>query len=1016
MGGVIAVVVILLVTGLLFLAAGFFIWRNILRFAKGVERGLKMVPMLIHLPPPSEDVDGGGRDIREVIQERISQAEVLYNLIAGTFKKGFKTKLYGQRHLAFEIVATGAGIKFFVAVPVILQPVIEQAVMTAYPTARLEEVEDPNVFNPQGRLSGTIGGEVTLKEHYAHPIATFTQLKREATQAMITAMTALETGDGAAVQILIRPAMAGWTKNASGVADGKRNKDDKKALFSMKELLSAPFKVPEVKKGEGGSKDLSALEQSVIESIEEKTRYPGFEVMIRVVASSHTAQRSQTILSNITAAFALFDAPGLNGFSFKPAKDMESFVTSFIFRFFPPENNKMILNSIELATLFHLPDDQFTHTSKLERQFSKQIEAPAKLAESGLLVGYNSYRSVKREIRLTDEDRRRHMYVVGQTGTGKSTILKQLIVQDMIEGRGVAFIDPHGDASEELLALVPPHRTEDVIYFSPGEMDYPLGLNLFEHQSAEQKDFLIQEAINMLYRLYDPQHQGIIGPIYEHWFRNAALAVMAPPEGGTFIDIPKLFLDKQFMRERLKYVKDPTVLDFWNKEMVQTSGARQAEILGWFVSKFGAFASNEMMRNIIGQVKSSFDLREVMDDKKILIANLSKGRLGELNSQLLGMIFVMKFQAAAMSRANIPEAQRPDFTLYVDEFQNFSTDSFATILAEARKYHLSLIVANQYIAQLDEQVREAIFGNVGTIISFRCGPNDAEFLVKQFAPAFDARDLVNLPNFQTAMRLMIGGLPSQPFSMAIGPPLIGENLPLALALKQLSAAKYGRPRSEVEEEIFKRLETKPAPNPFANIGGAGSPFGELGPPPLGQPALPPRPTLPAGQTGSSFLDEWLAKRRQTPPAPAAAAPVRAQTDHDQVQSPRRPETAPRLGHFGDQSTAAGRDWVGPAEGQPASSATTMSKSAGLYKHQAKPPAATPPKPVPPDLGKATNDQFAIDSQVARLEAKPPGRTVPPAPAQPPATAAKIPPLKPGEIYIDEEGDIHRADEPTSHPK
>ncbi len=591
--------------------------------------------------------------------------------------------------------------------------------------------------------------------------------------------------------------------------------------------------------------------------------------MIRVVASSNISQRAQAILSNVVATFALFDAPGKNGFRYTPAKDMERFVTAYILRFFPPENKQSILNSVELATLFHFPDQSNIPTSQLERQPSKQVDGPRNIPDDGLLMGYNVFRGVKKPIRLTVEDRRRHMYVVGQTGVGKSNFLENLALQDMLNGDGFAFVDPHGDTVDRLLAMVPKERTEDVVYFSPADMEYPMGLNLFEFHTPEQKDFLIQEAINMLYKLYDPQHQGIIGPRYEHWFRNAALTLMSDPQGATFIDIPKVFTDNQYAKQKLAHVTDQTVLDFWNKEMAQTSDYHKSEVLGWFVSKFGAFLSNEMMRNIIGQTKSSFNLREIMDQKKILLVNLSKGRTGELNSKLLGMIFVMKFQAAAMSRASVPEDQRTDFSLYVDEFQNFSTDSFATIMSEARKYHLNLIVANQFTTQLTDEIRDAVFGNMGTIVAFRVGQNDVESLVKYFQPTFDGEDLLRVPNYNTITRTLVGGVPTQPFSMATLPPLGNPNPELATALRQLSAAKYGRPRAKVEADIFARLATKEPPRPAF---GQPNPFGtpNLGAS-AGRPAAPPG-APPISSSGSSFLDDWLAKRRVNSPVAGTARP------------------------------------------------------------------------------------------------------------------------------------------------
>lgn len=405
-------------------------------------------------------------------------------------------------------------------------------------------------------------------------------------------------------------------------------------------------------------------------------------------------------------------------------------------------------------------------------------------------------------------------------------------------------------------------------------MDYPMGLNLFEFNNPDQKDFLIQEALNMLYKLYDPQHQGIMGPRYESIFRNAALAIMADPNGGTFVDIPKLFRDPEFLKQKLQHVKDPNVLDYWQKEYPASQRSNEAgEVTSWFVSKFGAFLSNEMMRNIIGQTRSAFDLRDIMDNKKILLVNLSKGRTGDLNSKLLGMIFVMKFQAAAMSRSDVPEDQRKDFCLYVDEFQNFSTDSFATIMSEARKFHLNLIVANQFTTQLTDEIRDAVFGNIGTIVSFRIGQNDVDSLSRYFQPLFDGDDLLRVPNFNAIVRTLVGGVPTQPFSMATLPPLGNPNPGLADALKQLSAAKYGKPRAVVEKTIFDRMTTKVLPKPMQSpmMPGTGLPTSQ----PVYGNAPPPSGRPPAS---GSFLDEWMAKQRAGVPF---SAPV--QQRNGQVQ-------------------------------------------------------------------------------------------------------------------------------------
>ncbi|MFI5240668.1 MAG: hypothetical protein ACHQUB_03090 [Candidatus Saccharimonadia bacterium] len=884
------VYVILLVTIFIFGFAGiaFVAYRRVLRRAKSIERGLKMVPLLIHLPPPSSDTESNGRDIREVMREKISQAEVMYNLMAGTTTTGFKSDFYGQRHIALELIANKGLIHFYAAVPVNLVSVIQTALLTAYPGAKIEEAEDHNVFNPLGKLAGTVGGELILKSDSAYPIASITQLERDPLEGLLNAMSDISDDTGIGVQIMLRPAHNSWTKHSISLVRKKRREGGQKtsAGYTQRDLLMAPIKAPEQRRQEVAqhapqSAYMSELEQSVVKSIEDKTRLAGFEVLIRVLVSSTDHENSQNILQKIAASFSLFDAPGLNGFKFLPASDIAGLVTAFILRFFPPELNQTILNSHELATLFHLPDAQFTPISEVERQSSKQVDGPVAVPTTGLLLGYNFFRGTKKEIRLSTEDRRRHSYIVGQTGTGKTTLLENLAVQDMLAGNGFAFIDPHGDTAERLMSMIPKNRAEDVIYFNPADTELPLGLNLFEFQSPDQKDFLIQEAIGMLYKLYDPGHTGIIGPRYEHWFRNAALTLMSDPAGATFIEIPKVFTDTDYLKTKFQYLKDPTVIEFWTKEMAQTSDYHKSEMLGWFVSKFGAFQSNEIMRNIIGQPKSAFNLRDVMDNKKILIVNLSKGRIGELNSQLLGMIFVIKFQAAAMGRADVEEATRSDFCLYVDEFQNFSTDSFASILSEARKYHLNLIVANQFIGQLSDQIRDAVFGNVGSVISYRVGPEDADFLVKQFSPVFDAHDLVNIPNHNAVIRLMIGGLPSQPFSITALPPLGVANPELGAAVKQLSAAKFGVNRAQVEQEIFARLSGKPL---IQSVSAAiQSPAPMIATMPVSPaPLLPPVEVVPTQTPAQSFpsigsIPPNITPSQQDDTYSTPAAPVATQT-------------------------------------------------------------------------------------------------------------------------------------------
>ena len=964
---------------LIILFVAFIVYRNSMREAKNYERGLKMVPILIHLPPASDDIDGGGRDKRDLTEEVLSQAQVMYNIIASTSTKGFMSRIYGQRHVSFEIVAREGLVYYYAVVPTVLTDTVRQAIAAAYPSARLEEVSEHSVFSKVGKASGTIGGEFTLRKEFIYPISTYMESKRDASRALLNAVSSAGREDGVGIQFLIRPAYEKWTKRSISAAEQiVKNKGEKKSGggsgLSVRDVMQALWKPPEAsdKKEFQAEKPLSAVEQAKVDAIQEKIRYPGYEVMIRVVVSSNTAARSQVLLKNIVAAFALFDSPSFNGFKFHLTKNVDELATAFIFRFFPQANSRDILNSVELATLFHLPDQNSIPTSQVKRQMSKQVDGPTEVMETGLLLGYNEFRGVRKPIRLADKDRRRHIHIIGQTGVGKSVLQENLAYQDMLAGRGFALVDPHGDLAEALLAKVPRDRVEDIVYFDPGDMSNPIGLNMFEFDHPDQKDFLVQEAINMLYGLYDPGHTGIVGPRLEHIFRNCALLLMADPAGGTFVDVPKLLVDEQFRNAKLKYVTDRQVLDFWTKEFPASQRSNEAgDLISWVISKFGPFISNDAMRNIIGQTKSGFNFPEIMNNNKILLVNLSKGKMGDLNSKLLGIIFVMKFQAAAMARANIPEHERKDFTLYVDEFQNFATDSFETILSEARKYRLSLVLANQFMTQLKEELREAILGNVGTTITGRIGTTDAEIMVKRYTPVFTAEDLTKLPNFESVCVAQINGTPSAPFSMAWIPPMGEPNQQLSGALKKLSAAKYGRPRDQVERDIAARISVQQPSQPAAGAGRSGG----------------------AAGGGSSFLDEWLAKRKQMnakkPQSAAAPSSAQAPRPSSSAAQPARPQTTPASSAQPLRAQPA----VPPASSssqaprpQPASAPRTMPNPSMSSPSSAAQPAPPPSPAVQDALDRARHAARPniLGGQQAEVRAQP-TPPVTPSPTPEPAT-------------------------------
>ena len=831
-----------------------------LRKAKKYERGIKMVSLLIHLPPSTDDIDAGGRDKRDIANEAISKAQVMYSILSSTITKGFKTKLYGQRHFSMEIIAKDGIIRYYAIVPAVLTETVKQAVQSAYPTARIEEKGEENIFAPDGRIDNVAGAELSLQKEAYLPIATYEDTKRDASMAILNALSAVSKDEGAAVQVLFRPAQKNWFETGKtyieDVQKGKKVKTGGAIISDyVTDIIRAPWEVPGMHEQSKEEVVLTNVKKEEIDAISNKMRYPGFETLIRIIACSAAKPRSEAIVGGIVSAFSQFDNPNCNGFKVNTFKDPKKLVVDYTFRFFPLKNTSTILNSVELASIFHLPEQNAIPNSQVERQLVKQVDGPAKLANTGLFLGTNEFRGAKKPIYLQEKDRRRHMYVIGQTGMGKSVFLENLAFQDMCDGKGFAFIDPHGDAVEALLKRVPEERIDDVIYFDPADIEHPVGMNMFEFTSEDQKDFIVQEGISMLQSLFDPQNQGFFGPRGQHMFRNAALLLMSDPAGATFIDIPQCFTDPEFVKSKLKYVTDKAVYDYWTKEFPASQKSNDAgEVITWFSSKWGPFIANTIMRNTLGQVKSGFNIREIMDNKKIFLVNLSKGRLGDINANLLGMIFVMKFQQAAMSRQDIPEDQRQDFCLYVDEFQNFATDSFESILSEARKYRLNLIVANQFMTQLTDKIREALLGNVGTIICGRIGVTDAELMVKAFTPTFTAEDLTKTPNFAAVCKVMMFDMPSAPFTISLPPPMGEPNEELMNNLKVYSAARFAKTRAEVEEEINDRWsvaekaktteEPKPATPPV----------------PAEKPAEPAKEEPEKG-----FLDDWLANN----PAPKA---------------------------------------------------------------------------------------------------------------------------------------------------
>ena len=916
----------------LIIAAVIFVVVRILkqkRKAKEFERALKMIPMLIHLPPSTDDIQGGGRDERDVNDEAISQATIMYTIISSTLKKsGMKTHVYGQKYFSFEIVAVDGFVKYYAVVPAVLTETVKQAILTSYPTARLEETEVENIFSRDGMDDSgdtedqynaenfVAGGELVMKKEGEYPILTFQEMKWDAQLALLNAFSKVRIGEGLGLQVMFRPLDSGWSKNAEtkikNIKSGKKGFGSKgsnlptRVLYLLTDLIRAPFEVPDEHKKDKDEQnpELSQRKQEEIQAIDVKAKFPAFECLIRIVAHSKSKARSEGLVGGVVAAFSQFDSPNSNGFKYDLSKKVDQLVTDYIFRFFPVSNKKIVLNTQELATIFHLPSQASIPSSGVERQMTKQVDGPASLITDGVLIGRNEYRGAVKEIRLSVNDRRRHMYVIGASGMGKSVFLKNIAYQDMVEGKGFCFIDPHGDVTEELLSMVPEDRIDDVIYFDPSDMEFPIGMNMLEAKTPEEKDFIVQEGINMLYSLYDPGHTGIFGPRGEQMFRNAALLLMSDPKGATFLDIPSPFINKDLVVDKLKYVTDRDLFDYWTKEFPASQKSNDAgEVITWFASKWSPFKQNTMMKRVLGQIKSGFNIREIMDQQKILLVNLSKGKLGELNSKLLGMIFVMKFQTAAMSRVDTPEHDRKDFCLFVDEFQNFSTESFESILSEARKFRLNLIVANQFMTQLTDKIREGVLGNVGTIVAGRVGVTDAEMLEKVFTPVFKAEDLHKQPNHHAITTVLMNGMPSAPFTMNLPAPMGKEDRKVFESLREYSAKKYGRPGAEVDKEIDERLNIKNEADKPAKEAPSGEGGGFM--------------SMIGGKNGGQGIDLGMAKvpASQAIPGSPEAAKIIQQANEAPAKELSLEEIDAELAKLSQESKSNDLDWLSTGESE-----------------------------------------------------------------------------------------------------
>jgi hypothetical protein len=819
----------LLIVGILTGSA--FILRAILHSKNKRKQAFDRKVLKVLVPSSRKSEGQGGqvedKDRLEQIKEEIAIAETFFSAVAGlNIDSGFSRVISwftGKRDdFSFEIVVENQQVKFFIDVPKKHQGFIEQQIHSQYADAEIEEMVDYNLFSEDSHI---LGAYMKTKKKNPLPIKTYQELESDPLEALLNPLAGVQQPDAAAaVQYVIRPTPSKWRKKGQkivrSVKDGEkfekalgRSKMDKffeKISDIFGELFNQIMKSQEDRKQQRQEEDNyqpSSKEQEMLENIEEKISKGGLELTLRVISSAQTEETARNNLDNILNAYGQYNYYKFgNSFEAYVPKKQKKVIQDYIYRKFK-DKRSFITNTEEMASLWHPPLPS-TDAPNIEWLTGRRSAPPANLPKSGIKLGKTNYRGNKEDVYLNTPDRRRHLYIIGKTGSGKSVHISNMAKQDIRKGNGMAVIDPHGDLAEDVLEFVPKERAEDVVYFNPADMDRPLGINMLEAETEEEKDLAVQEMIGIFQELFPPE---MIGPMFEHNMRNVMLTLMANPDNpGTIIDIPRMFTDDDFVDQYKEDLDDPVVTNFWEQEMEQTDDFHKSEMLGYLISKIGRFAENKMMRNILGQQESSFSFREAMDEEKILIINLSKGQTGEVNAKLLGLLMVAKLQMAALARADMDESERNDFFLYIDEFQNFVTESISTILSEARKYRLSLIMAHQYMGQLEDEkgdtsTRDAVLGNVGSIMSGRIGPDDAEILSKEFAPTFGANDLMNPPKYHWYSKIIIDTNPSKPF--LIGHPAPEEGNPeLAESIKELSRLKYGRDREIVEEEILERTK------------------------------------------------------------------------------------------------------------------------------------------------------------------------------------------------------------------
>jgi hypothetical protein len=735
-----------------------------------------------------------------------------------------------QEHVSFEIVSRKNSIQFYVWTPKHLKDFVESQIYAQYPTVQIKEnPEDYSRAPVDGRV--IYGTELGLTKDTVMPIKTFASFEVDPLAGITGVLAKMEqVGEECWIQILARPADDSWHEQGKGYIEAMKGgaKPDwgtqaanvflQVPIYILTNLVMALFAPPApLDKKTAEKKELSVGQQAVLKAVEEKSGKLGYQVKIRIAYLGPDEASAKQRMQAIVGGFKQFNTTNLNGFTSTKMYNSPEFIEDYQARlFFEPG---YILNIEELASLYHLPH-KTVETPNMVWTTAKTSEPPSNLPVEGItdpeeisLFGLSKFRGRNLKFGIKRRDRGRHLYIIGQTGAGKSFLLQLLTLSDIYHDVGFAIVDPHGDLCTDIMKYIPEHRLADVVYFNPADRDFPMAFNPMEVSDPAMKDHISSELVGVLKRMFDSW-----GPRLEYILRYTLLALLDYPE-CTMLDIPRMLNEKGFRKKVISYIQDPVVKSFWVTEFASWNDKFASEAVAPVLNKVGAFVANPLVRNIIGQKKSAFNIRHIMDEGKILLCNLSRGQVGEDNAAILGALMVTKVQLAAMSRADIANVDdRRPFYLYVDEFQNFATDSFAVILSEARKYGLNLTVANQYITQMPEVVRDAVFGNVGTMITFRVGPGDSAVLSKYYEPVFEAMDITRLHNQNIFISMIINGEKAIPFSgTTLRMP--DPELDLTDRIVQITRQTVASRRDEVEADI--RARTAEAGDAGARAVGAG---------------------------------------------------------------------------------------------------------------------------------------------------------------------------------------------------